>query len=60
MMAATAWVLLWMWGTNMGFAVSDIASKEACEDLARRMTVAYTSGSPSHSCFEYQLAQRKP
>ena len=51
-----AWVLLWAWGTTAGFAVSGIASNEACEDLARRMATTYSFGAPNHSCLSYQIA----
>lgn len=52
-----AWVLLWAWGTTAGLAVPGIASKEACEDLAKRMAATYTISAPSWSCFEYRPAR---
>ncbi len=52
-----AWVLLWAWGTTAGFAVSGIASKADCEDLAARMAATYKMGVPNHDCFEYRVAR---
>ena len=52
-----AWVLLWAWGFNHAMAISGIASKEACEDLGKRMQSAYTMGAPTYYCYQYPLAR---
>lgn len=56
----TAWVLLWAWGTNTGFAISGIATEKACKDLGNRMRAVYALAAPTFYCYEYQVFRPTP
>lgn len=53
----TAWLLIWAIGTAHGFAVPGMASKSACEDLAKRIGQSYSFTTPGHACVEYSVSR---
>jgi len=52
---ATAWVLLWMFGTNHVVSVSNIASENECHDLAKRLQSEYYL-EKRYKCVRYVIA----
>jgi hypothetical protein len=53
-----AWVLIVSLGSTSSFAVSGIASEQACKELHAKIAGTYTVGAPTMHCLEYQAAAK--
>lgn len=53
MITAWVWVLVWAMGSPGAFTVAGLASRDACNDLGRRMQADYAMNAVRYDCFPY-------